>query len=558
MMVAVTLVLIMMTMFAQVFQVAGGAISKQRGLAENDQRSRTLQTIIKADLDKRSFRWVYPFAANEDPTAPESYMTRRQGYFYISENNPYNSADDELQFTIVSTIRDRNKDETPYYGQALNYSDSTRFFGSPPASGDVFYFPNQPEVDDAQLTLNNTGISSVAEVSYFLRNGNLYRRQLLIRKPLSAAGSDPQPTDYDYRAPNRPKRDIFDPSSAAAFHYSSTGTFWRDFDYSAYFDPATGSAKFLGTDALDNGGSATSIAIAHPFRRFGHYHYDSTNVIYSGRPKEFGSNDNSQPGFLSYIGRFTLQECSDTDFRYPQTGTTSGVFPTSPAVNLTLDVNDASVDSPDNLGGGDRRGEDLLMPNVHSFDILVWDDAYGGFVNIGDPNLPSTVTNFRAPADYAIQRRQNNSYGPRLPAVEDIPNGIVNACFDTWHPQIDIDGASGTNDNPPFRPMHRLPGMGTWNDTTSYNPGDEVFPPTVEPGYPFFYRCIQGSTSTNSGAAQPTWQRAAGLTSLDGNGAIWQAVDNRKPLKAIKLEIRFVDPSTQQMRQLTIIQSLVD
>ena len=39
---------------------------------------------------------------------------------------------------------------------------------------------------------------------------------------------------------------------------------------------------------------------------------------------------------------------------------------------------------------------------------------------------------------------------------------------------------------------------------------------------------------------------------------VWQAVDNRKPLRAIKIEVRFVDPSTQQMRQLTLIQSLVD
>lgn len=542
MMVAVTLVLIMMTMFAQVFQVAGGAISKQRGLAENDQRSRTLQTIIKADLDKRSFRWVYPFANNEDPTAPESYMTRRQGYFYISENNPYCGTDDVLQFTVVSTILDRNKDETPYYGQARNLAS--------------FNFPNQPDADDAQLTVNNTGLSSVAEISYFVRNGNLYRRQLLVRKPLAAAGSNPQPTDNTFNNPNG--RDVFDPAStSAAFQYSSTGPFWNDFDYSAYFDPATNSAKFLGVDSLDNGGSNTSTAIAHPFRRFGHYHYDSTNVLYSGRPKEFASNDNSQPGFLTPLGRFTLQECSDVDFRYPQNLTASGIVPTSPAVTLTVDPNDSTVTAPDDFSGGSRRGEDLLMPNVHSFDVLVWDEAFGGFVNIGDPALPSTVTNNRAPADYAIQRRQNPSYGPRLPAAESYPTA-VNACFDTWHPHIEIDGASGSEDNPPFRPVHRQPGMSTWTDTSLYAPGTEVFPPVVEPGYPFFYRCILASSTSNTGATAPSWPLVAGLTVSDANGAVWQAVDNRKPLKAIKLEIRFVDPTTQQMRQLTIIHSLVD
>lgn len=545
MLVAVTLVLLMMTMFAQIFQMAGGSISKQRGLSENDQRSRTLQTIIKADLDKRSFRWVYPFAANENVSAPESNIGKRQGYLSISENNPFNVVDDFLQFTVVSTIKDRNKDETPYYGQALNYNNFPGFPGA--YSTTPFVFFNQPDADDAQVSVNNTGLSTVAEVSYFVRNGNLYRRQLLIREPLAAAGSNPQPSDVTSSNPNG--KDVFDPSSSAAFHYPSTGPFWAHFDYSAYYDPASGSAKFLGSDALDNSGSVAN-SIAAPFRRFGHYHYDASNVFYSGRPKEFASNDSSNSGFLIPIGRFTQHECSDLNFRYPQNSTSGGNFPTSPINNLTLDPISYAVNGPDDFTNGSRRGEDLLLSNVHAFDVQVWDGAAGGgfgaFVNIGDTNA----------VDYSMSNRLNSSFGPRLPAVESWPT-VVNACFDTWHPTIDIDG-SGGNDNPPFHPLNRNPAaVGTWATGTSYSASQEVFPNVVEQGYPFFYRCISGSTTTGK-AAPTSWPQAAGLTFTDSNGAVWQAVENRKPLKAIKIEIRFVDPSTQQMRQLTIVHSLVD
>jgi hypothetical protein len=76
-------------------------------------------------------------------------------------------------------------------------------------------------------------------------------------------------------------------------------------------------------------------------------------------------------------------------------------------------------------------------------------------------------------------------------------------------------------------------------------------------GAPFYYRCILSGTSDNTVPTEPTWPRVDSVKVSDGT-VVWQAVDNRKPLKAIKIEVRFIDPSTQQMRQLTLIQSLVD
>ena len=93
MLVAVTLVLMMMMMFAQVFEVAADINTKVRGLSRNDQRSRLVSTIIVSDLEKRTFRSVIPFASGETTGGRDRDLENRQGYFFVSENDP----DDDLR-----------------------------------------------------------------------------------------------------------------------------------------------------------------------------------------------------------------------------------------------------------------------------------------------------------------------------------------------------------------------------------------------------------------------------------------------------------------------------
>src|SRR4051812_44616129 len=59
--VSVALTLLIMTMFAQVFRTASNLITRQRGMAENGQRARTLTTIIRGDIARRTFFNVTPF-----------------------------------------------------------------------------------------------------------------------------------------------------------------------------------------------------------------------------------------------------------------------------------------------------------------------------------------------------------------------------------------------------------------------------------------------------------------------------------------------------------------
>jgi len=196
MLVSVSLVLLMMLLFTQVFTLATGSITVQRGIAENDQRGRTLTTIIHADLAKRTFRKVIPFFPGENTSKPSADFQDRRGYVYISENDPNNDTDDVLQFTVQSSITIEDRDETPYVGKASALSPDQNGqphpnFPNDLTSDEFLWNRNQPDWDDGVLVSNRTAESKYAEIAYFLRNGNLYRRVVLIRDPLE--GSDPNP-----------------------------------------------------------------------------------------------------------------------------------------------------------------------------------------------------------------------------------------------------------------------------------------------------------------------------------------------------------------------------
>lgn len=680
MLVSVALVLLMMTLFAQIFQIAGGSVSTQRGIMENDQRARTAQILIAGDLNKRTFRYVLPFALNEDITsnAPEANLADRRGYFYYSENSLADDTDDVLAFTVDASITLDNKDELPYFGRALGLwpHPAIPTGVTPPqvpatvplAYRDDYFFrnsPNQPETDDARLDYNQAASSQYAEVVYFLRNGNLYRRVLLIRQPAdgSVTESDQQPRDvaderfFGFSYSNSAGR--FPTNFSRG--YDSTGVsigaatnFWQHFDYSAHPATAydTSTSQYYYDGLLFNGQSSLQLqtidtfplttattsfvaptALAYPPNRFG---FNTINARplnttpappFGGQPREYGTG-----GW--WVGRPTMEESSHAAMQYPMlaypTPTTltdsANDFNTATVWNDTTPV-DGVIDG---YAGGPWRGEDLLLTNVHSFDIKIWDDALSRFVDVGHS---------LAGGDYNLTKQKNPYFGPNFGS---------NRVFDTWYPfytedlnndgaasveepsagfqpfnptfDFDNDGArdatedrdgdmaitvqalnfdpvNGTQpivwvDNnsdtvvdagenaPPFRPSLVTPVLGAsgsaaayerwvqWTGTQRYSVGSRVFPPAVpqavQNGDPFYYICvgIQENSPADGiyeqGMTPPTdWPRTPGLTFKD-NELIWQAVDNRKPLRAIQITLRFVDPTTGQMRTLTLQHSLVD
>ncbi|MBR9801258.1 hypothetical protein GYB59_05985 [bacterium] len=277
----------------------------------------------------------------------------------------------------------------------------------------------------------------------------------------------------------------------------------------------------------------------------------------SGRPREYVTNGTDS----AFIGRYTHAETSHGDFQYPQR-VTGDVFGRD-------DFNIAELQQSGKLNifnGGSRRGADILLNNVHSFDVEIWDARSNAFVDIA-------ATSGAAATDFAASERLNNSVGSSTGAAIAYRN-----VFDTWHSAYDINADFGLsvigNGQPPFVPKEITTGITDWGAATDYNVGDLVRPSTTyrsnvanEYGRindAIFYECVTAGSSANDAADEPEWLRD--VTVLDRFSSLgappsgktlaeWRLVDNRRPVKAIRLTVRFLDPNSDQMRQVTMINS---
>ncbi len=673
MLVSVTLVLLMMTMFTAIFQMATDAVSKQQGIAKNDQQARALTTILKADLSKRSFRYVQPFYPGESSGTSPTSFGQRAGYIYISTNETDSGQDDLFQFTVNANLSQENADDSQFFGSAkllYDLSADPDFDGTPRRTT-LRFNPNQPDADDASLNANNVGGSTAAEISYFIRNGALYRRVMLLREPLAVAGEDlsvqPNSTvgDNAYTSPpglpgafayvqtplavNQTDSSVVNHFALAAgddapdaWNVRATNDFWGHFDFAATpvlssiapFLPTN--VRFVGVDALSNDDpSPTATSLGIPSVRFGF------NAV-SGLSREHDNTINRL-----FIGRFTHAETSHPDFNWPLAACRTAnedevTVPLSSGQNFA-DLNtgslvgngnpmdlDNATGTPLNLNqttgvidefrgttgrGGVRKVEDLLLANVHQFKVEIWDDRLQRFVvpshsfrtQIQDSGGNTVVIH----GDYNSSRRINRNYGPSLPIGPE--SRERNHVFDTWSPNglttppsrtFDFDSSGAVSQNeasPPFIPYRYYPprqndsppgpspnsmpppsaevdrrtgvatNKGYWTSGSPYVDGDIVFAPVIFDGdspteifewdedtipsqaFQIAYRCVQDG---DAGATAPSWPKVPGQRFSDTAAtgpAVWVSVDNRQPLRSIRLTVQFYDQITEKLRQLSLV-----
>ncbi len=419
MLVSVALVVMMMVLFAQIFQSATGAMTTQKGIATNDQYSRFAMTILRNDIRMRTFREIVPFTpSRKTATFYSSFNEQRSGYWEIDENDPNDPTDDVLQFTVLSTIPkklDASKTELPEFAGRATLLQP---LNTPSPS---YVLRNQPEYDDGKVQTNNAGLSKAAEVCYFLRGKTLYRRVLLIRQPYVSAGRF-----------NEPSADILPPGEDydvghVASGSNGIGTFWHDFDYSAFYR-SVGGASNLGPvfhvwdRAKDNSATGATLtnltSLGIPHLRFGY-------SIARALPTDDGTPLDKVGAPSTFIGRYTLQETANVNFAYPGS-TPSGGDPHDATVAAGFNVG-ANNEVVELSTSSNRRGEDILMRNVLEFDIKVWDDnpliGSPKFVDLGNGNTKGYYGN-AANTSAPYYRR-----------------------YDTWHP--DYPNAK----EPPFRPV---------------------------------------------------------------------------------------------------------
>ena len=585
MMIAVGLIILMLTLFASVFQTASSSVDRQRGIAENDQQARSLTRLIRDDLNRRTFRNIVPFYADENPALQQTSFANRRGYFYVAENNAQDDTDNILQFTVLTTIPVKGEVGSPFFGRTQQ---------SPDTANDIPNLLNHPDRDDGRPG-NGVMLSTAAEVSYFMRGRNLHRRVMLLRDPLEAPskGSNPNnPTDND---------------GNPLFSGDDPIPLWSRFDISMH--SSSGSAEFHGVnpdygDYLDN----TTPSLGQPGFRYG-FRED-------GRPFEFIEDANSSS--RTFIGRFTAAESSfpgTSDdgvigFYYPYYGDIANRDSNNPYYRSDLSMIDGAVDqfnprSPnltDNQKAEmipfDRTGEDVVLKNVTGFVIEMWDEDLNAFVRMGQTTSGKFGT-------LAVENK-------RFTSPNQISSTQVNR-FDTWHPvtMVPFDGSLSDQDeiqtrrSPPLMPMiitmdkiEQISSSGIdisdlgyrelkkWKPSQAFQEGDVVFsdepvnvpngwvPGRNRPqapqihGFASFFVCRQPGYSST---VPPIWKHKAGERTVenippdasDNNGdpiqpVIWEAVENRIPVRAIRITVNFINEEHQMPRQVTMVVSLLN
>ena len=653
MLVSVTLVLMMMTLFASIFQMATGSMGKQRSISEHDQRARSLTTLIRKDFQHRTSRYPFAYFPGEDSATSRTSFANRSGYFYLSTNDPNSGLDDLVQFTVNANILSEDPDGSPFYGATVPLTDRRTDVAVPDRTS-LAINANQPETDDGSINPNFAGSSPAAEVSYFVRKGNLYRRIVLIREPLAFAGQNlsPQPTarsgyDYFFGQPDTTDTATFDglfqPTGSAI-----TNDFYRLFDYSAFaFVRQPGGlqqTRLMGIASLGNetAGGAGDV-LGFPTRRFGFNPFN-------GLSREHNVLPTAGFGVPRFLGRFTQAETSTLNFNWPQAtcrnepASATDVTVADSTQVLQVDMNqDGSLETTTNGNpfdvsgcplsmnagnglvsgfdaamsgegrGGSRRMEDLLLANVHEMKIEIWDDRLQRYVT---PGHNSFNTSTGEAGDYNVVRCLNPTYSP-------LPGTLQGTVLDTWHSgyrgfDLNANGSISQDEHsPPYLPYMFYPPRQNDNppgpspnamtaglvktywqagSVGNYNPGalnnvmdgSIVFAPvrfdgdgspevfewpgfpivgttadvTPEQAFHFGYVCIRTNDldadgQIETGLTVPPLPLEPGREVLD-NEVTWQCFDNRRPLKSIRLQIRFYDSPSQTMRQVSLVLPLTE
>lgn len=159
MLVVVALTVLMMTIIAQIFQATTGAIQIARAYQEIEQDLRGVEGTIKRDLAGITAKMTPPLNPKDN-----------LGYFEYGEN----------EFADA-----QGEDSDDYLAFTTTYTDGNLFFGRYLPGPTGLPTMNGPDTRGAQATIAPKVITSdTAEVIYFLRNGNLYRRTFLVQPGL--------------------------------------------------------------------------------------------------------------------------------------------------------------------------------------------------------------------------------------------------------------------------------------------------------------------------------------------------------------------------------------
>ena len=492
MLVATTCTLILMGAIAQVFGAFGNAVSESRAMIELDNQLRTVSWRLRNDLSGATAR-----------TLPPLEVEAGEGYFEIIEGPLADSAaiapraavaasdiDDVLLFTTRNT-------ETPYLGR----------------------YDVDPSSSSAAIT--KTMESQLAEVAWFLRpttgvsgirTYTLFRRQLLVAGYVGAAPfyGDRYPNAVVYDPvngyPNNPNGHLpANPYSA----FSSWGGFFDCFDLSVKIGDVGLPPVLLQPNTLAD--------LTRRENRFLHNPLGTVNATVEAFPPP--TTPTPRPPTFVFPSAAIYQADSPPD----------GLIFTG-------------------AGRHPRIGEDVILSNVISFDVRVFDPAAplqvrddvalvpgdpgfddgaaamatGGYVDLGWAKGPvgSTLVDFPHAPRFGDLGSVRSGLRP--------PNRAAGACtYDTWSTHYE---SNGINDD------YLLDDQRKTSDPLLTDQGANG---------------LDDITYDDLGAAVP----ANGL--VDDRAELETLPPYPAALRGIEVRIRCYEPSSRQVRQVTVRHSFV-
>lgn len=199
--------------------------------------------------------------------------------------------------------------------------------------------------------------------------------------------------------------------------------------------------------------------------------------------------------------------------------------------------------APTNTGASTRYGEDVVLTNVLSFDVKVWDPGAPVFQDSSTDPTPLV------PSDVGYPK---NPAAP-VPPITKIGNGVYGAYVDlNWNNGTALTNPTGAPQSFFSGPYYGSNAVNSWLSASKLGYG--VYD-TWAAGYEAWYN---GTPSSGQfGQSFNGFQDVSGGAGVDGPSEKITSPPYPVPLRGIQIKIRIYEPSSKQVREATIQESFV-
>lgn len=541
--VAVTLMMLIMLGVSQLFSSVGKTVNNTQATLGMISNLRGTKIRLEKDL---SMLTIDPMKKPPVATGTNSgYLCIIEGMGANHENAFLKTQDSASGFISTADIAKTVDSEDLNYDNTVGDMDDVIMFTARAPEGEAFR--------GLCGSRQNIIESNTAEVIWFCRGNTLYRRVLLIIPKEQLQNSFP----------------AYDSNGTSPYQRMTQGRgFYNNYDVSIHFEPDSTGKPFAVANTLED------LRIRQ--YRFAHsFGFDSGTFNYSELQNRFPFNihrnaacyylrmptltETSHPKWdasksfewnLANASRTdpeTITSTTNPDLRHKDGGYASSLpggagapfidywdkeFPWASLVSGNTEI--SSIDRDEAVVEalkGVRIAEDVILTNVISFDVQVWDEVVNQFINLGNGRYASSGTgnnivttwtiNDGTPLESAtsllgtqglyllaktVDAQQRKTFAQKATG-NNLDNSTPLPCvYDTWAEEYERDGYSWPNQN-----GTNSSATGT-NQFDNNNSGviDDLSEWTTPPPYPV-------------------------------------------PLRGIKITIRTFDPTSRSVREMTVV-----